>query len=336
MAQRPIFPTDQFECFDASGKPAPCHGAQDPVGAGRPWPSPRFHEEGQTVIDNLTGLVWTQDAAVSMFPMIWADAFDLVARMNKIQAYGYSDWRVPNRRELFSLISHVRSNPALPQGHPFVNTLSGWYWTSTTLTRMAVEAWQVNLGSGRVSTGMKHEMAMIWPARGGDKGEVRLAWTGQKLCYSLGGNLLPCHECGQDGELRTGAPWPSPRFTQSGQAVLDLLTGLSWTHNANCGPGLVVWEEAFEAVARLNTSRLDGHNDWRVPTIRELESITDMGAHTPALVQGRPYVNLRDYYWSSSTVAHAMDHAWVLETGDGRITHRKKQEKACHVWAVRA
>ncbi|WP_028313702.1 DUF1566 domain-containing protein [Desulfatibacillum aliphaticivorans] len=336
MSKRPIFPTDQFECYDAEGKPARCQGEQDPAGAGQPWPSPRFSEEGQTVNDGLTGLVWTQDGAVSMFPMMWADAFDLVTRMNKINAYGYSDWRLPNRREMFSLISHVRNDPALPREHPFVNAASSWYWTSTTAARVAVEAWKVHMGSGRMKTAPKHEMAMIWPVRGGRKGQIRLHWTGQRLCYSQAGNIIDCENSGQDGELRVGAPWPSPRFTQSGQTVLDLLTGLTWTHNANCAPGLVPWEQAFEAVSNLNKNQVGGHGDWRAPTVRELESITDMGGHSPALIQGRPFINIKDYYWSSSTVANAPDRAWVLETGDGAVTHRSKGEKACHVWAVRA
>ncbi len=331
-----IFPTDQYECFDASGKPVPCRSEQDPAGAGFPWPSRRFLPKEQTVQDELTGLLWTMDAAESMVPMTWIDTFDLVSRMNLMRAYGYEDWRVPNRRELFSLISHVQTNPALPDPHPYLNVSPIPYWTSTSLARISVEAWQVNMGTGSICTGKKHEIAMMWPVRGGRKGQVDLAWTGQRLCYSPAGIMTQCDRCGQDGELRVGAPWPSPRFTRSDKVILDLLTGLEWTYDANCGPGLMDWEEAFQAVARLNEKALGGRNDWRLPTIRELDSITDMGAHTPAIAQGRPFVNIRDYYWSSSTSAYAPDRAWILETVDGIISARNKEKEACHVWAVRA
>jgi hypothetical protein len=41
---------------------------------------------------------------------------------------------------------------------------------------------------------------------------------------------------GDDGSIRAGVPWPSPRFTDNGNGtVRDNLTGLIWLKNGSCG-----------------------------------------------------------------------------------------------------
>ncbi len=330
MAKPLLFHTDHYSSNNAPGK------ASQFTGAGAPWPSPRFQVGEGAALDILTGLTWTLDAAESMFPMKWSESLSLIDRMNRINAYGFNDWRLPNRREVFSLLSHSRSKPALPEAHPFNNVFMGFYWTSTTLARLSIEAWCVNISKGKVETAVKHSAAMMWPVRGGDNGAVQLAWTGQKLCYSPAGTMAACDRCGQDGELRHGAPWPSPRFTQSGPVVLDLLTGLEWTAEAKCSRGRVKWEEAFDVVESLNRDGLGGLKKWRLPTIRELESITDMGAHSPAIARGYPFKNVQEWYWSSSSSAYDPAHAWILETTDGHINVHEKDAPTAHVWAVRS
>jgi hypothetical protein len=46
------------------------------------------------------------------------EALDFAAKMNRERALGFSDWRLPNRRELRSLMSHQTRKTALPHGHP--------------------------------------------------------------------------------------------------------------------------------------------------------------------------------------------------------------------------
>ncbi|HQS58781.1 MAG TPA: DUF1566 domain-containing protein [Gallionellaceae bacterium] len=88
----------------------------------------------------LAGLVWTLDANLSEFPLSWLEALVWVRNMNKEHACGFSDWRLPNCRELRSLVSHQTRRPALPKGHPFVNVFPGWYWSSTTAAISASHA----------------------------------------------------------------------------------------------------------------------------------------------------------------------------------------------------
>lgn len=325
ITKQPLFSSGREKCSDLPGQVAP----------GPLWSKPRFEQGDDTILDRLTGLVWTEDAAQSMFPMAWAEALELMERMNQMNAFGFCDWRMPSRRELFSLLSHVRVDPALSKGNLFANVNLGDYWTSTTQARLSNNAWQVDMGKGRVHTAMKHKSAMIWPVCGGQKGQIQLAWTGQKLCYSRSGQIALCEQTGQDGELRKGVPWPSPRFTQSGPTVLDLLTGLEWTANASCWQGRMDWDAAFEIISDLNEQRLGGRNNWRVPTIRELDSITDMGAHSPAVAQSHPFINVRESYWSSTTCAHNSEHAWTLDTIDGEMDIGLKKKPEHYVWAVR-
>ena len=57
--------TGQTTCWDKNGNVIPCAGTgQDgDIQAGVAWPNPRFTDNGDgTVTDNLTGLMWTQNA----------------------------------------------------------------------------------------------------------------------------------------------------------------------------------------------------------------------------------------------------------------------------------
>ena len=57
--------------------------------------------------------------------------------------------------------------------------------------------------------------------------------TGQKTCHDSSGNRIICAGSGQDAEFKRGIPWPDPRFKESEETVLDILTGLLWARNAN-------------------------------------------------------------------------------------------------------
>jgi hypothetical protein len=124
-------------------------------------PDPRFRDnEDGTVTDNLTGLMWLKDAGC-LGAGAWLNAFDTIADFNttpgtySCQDYtaGYADWRMPNRKEFYSLLDYSQTyqNPAFPAGHPFANIVSGWHWTSTAYAPTEGWAWAIEVGYGTVS-----------------------------------------------------------------------------------------------------------------------------------------------------------------------------------------
>lgn len=332
-----IIKTDQWRCYDPDGKLTPClHSVQDGAArAGAAWPQPRFSDCGETVVDHLTGLMWSKDAAPSEFPLMWWEALAFVDDMNGRRAYGCTDWRLPNRTELFSLVSHVKINPSLPEGHPFINVFSGYYWTATTCNRLPRQAWYVHLGGARVFKGMKYGSYMVWPVRNEGEGSVELPRSGQQACYDESGNVISCTHLGQDGALQIGSEWPEPRFVERDQVLLDRLTGVIWTPKASCTFEAVNWGSALETIQAMNADKAYGYGDWRLPNIRELESLADMGCHCPALPFEHPFKGVQRYYWSSTTSTYDPRYAWVLYMEDGAVGVGYKQRSDFFVWAVR-
>jgi len=322
--------TGQTTCHDPGGIAVPCTGSgQDgEFHRGLLWPEPRFEVHGAIVFDRLTELSWTQNATPCELPMTWREALAFVAGMNRERALGCSDWRLPNRRELRSLVSHQTCRPALPEGHPFVNIFAGWYWSATSAAGAPAHAWYVDMDGGRMFYGGKDQSFLVWPVQGESR---MLPATGQTLCYSDQGAVVPCAGTGQDGEFRRGIPWPEPRFDARGEIVLDRLTGLIWRRAASLAPAGVSWQEALAAVARLN---LDDGAGWRLPNINELESLADGAAANPALPSGHPFAQVRDVYWSSTTSQYEPDWAWALYLDKGAVGVGQKSQARFHAWAV--
>lgn len=324
--------TGQVSCHDVNGHEIECEGTgQDgEYRRGIPWPTPRFAVQGDTVMDELTGLVWLRNANSAEFPLTWQEALDHVAQMNRDRAAGYTDWRLPNRRELRSLISHQSRRPALPDEHPFTNLFQGWYWSSTTAAISPAHAWYVSMDGGRMFYGGKDQSFMVWPVRG--QGNDVLPATGQTRCYNETGDIIDCSGTGQDGEFMHGCPLPSPRFEIATEAVIDRLTNLRWRREADL-TGAVNWEQALAAVAQLN-QQPGGLDGWRLPNINELESLVDCSNYDPALAAAHPFLALQDVYWSSSSSLFEPDWAWALYLNKGAVGVGQKAHAQFHIWAV--
>ncbi|KJU87045.1 secreted protein containing DUF1566 [Candidatus Magnetobacterium bavaricum] len=148
------------------------------------WPNPRFTDNSNnTVTDNLTGLVWAKDAGtptvgsiVSFFmctggTKTWQAALNYVACLNAYNYLGYRDWRLPNRKELSSLVDRGRYTSSIPSGHPFSNLQSSDYWSSTTYASVTSNAWLIDMSDGYVySDDDKTSSHYVWPVRGGQYG----------------------------------------------------------------------------------------------------------------------------------------------------------------------
>lgn len=174
--------TGQQACWDATGSSRPCGttGEDGELQKGVDWPTPRFTDNGDgTVTDNLTGLMWLQDAGCpTTAPLLWQPALDWIASFNttaiactNYTAMTYGDWRLPNILELISLVDFSQDSPALPLGHQFLNVTNGFYYSSTTSAADTTAAWAINMDTGKPSNGAASGKTTftdhVWPVRGG-------------------------------------------------------------------------------------------------------------------------------------------------------------------------
>lgn len=162
--------------------------------------------------------------------------------------------------------------------------------------------------------------------------------SGQDKCYLADGTETACAATGQDGELKPGAAWPTPRFTDRDDGtILDNMTSLNWVKNmGSAGPsptvcsktgGNVSWQEALDHVKCLNLSRYLNFDDWRLPTVEEIESIANYnyGNQDDWLISSGfslpkfSGTNGKYYYWTSTTQSNSTGSAFVFDNTIGNI-----------------
>jgi hypothetical protein len=355
--------TGETSCYDTGSNIAaviPCAGVSGQDGAerrGLPWPTPRFTlNSDSTITDELTGLIWAGDAGTPTVsgttscvggPLTWQGALDYVACLNANDYLGHSDWRLPNRREQRSLFDYgdpgTSYPPMLAARRGLFTNVSLFYWTSTTYSPNKYAAWYVYASpwTSHVSWQVKSYSASVlgvWPVRGGPAGAADLAFpantarTGQSRSYSAG----------DDGALQSGVPWPATRFTSNPDGtVTDGLTGLTWTsdagtptfvgNTATCTGGTPMWPDALGYVECLNANAYQGHSDWRLPNVNELETLVHAGygeegcGGTPCSTnaawlntQGFKNVFATDY-WSSTVLVADPINVFPVDMTDGNI-----------------
>jgi hypothetical protein len=162
--------------------------------------------------------------------------------------------------------------------------------------------------------------------------------TGQTITY----------RDGDDGNLRQGIPWPSPRFEDNGDGtVLDTLTGLLWLKNGDCFHSQN-WTTALNNGAGLASGTCglaDGSlpGDWHLPNIRELDSLVHSGVFGPAVPDsigsgqastGNPFFLLQSaQYWSSTTNPQLTAQAFTINflRGDRLVTPKSASLSALYV-----
>jgi len=187
--------TGQTTCYDVAGNPIACAGTgQDGEKlVGATWPNPRFANNGDgTVTDKLTGLIWLQNANCAETELDWVTAFTYVAELNTSGTMDgnncgdtsnsgsfQTDWRLPNSKELFSLVNAEYEAPALSnaagtgqwaEDDAFSADIEdGEYWSSTTAAGEPDRAWGVSFSEGFLSYLVKTNDTdrFAWAVRGG-------------------------------------------------------------------------------------------------------------------------------------------------------------------------
>ncbi len=94
--------------------------------------------------------------------------------------------------------------------------------------------------------------------------------------------------------------------------------------------------DTLDFINAMNTEKLGGFADWRIPTKQELNSIVNFGAYNPA-VNTLYFANtVASYYWTANSVAAYPDHAWKIDFYSGTHSyHSKLDGVSYHVRAVR-
>ena len=244
---------------------------------------PSYTDNGNgTVTDNVTGLIWQQkDDNVKR---IWNDG---VSYCDNLSLAGYSDWRLPEIKELTNIVNYGKHNPAIDEMY-FPNTISdsiGCYWSFTPLVDELKTVWCVEFFSGTVGS------------PGG---------TPPSSAYV---------RCVRRGEI-------IPSFTDNGNGtVTDNVTGLMWQQEDD--DTTREWEDAITYCESLS---LAGHTNWRLPNIKELKSIVDYNKIVPAInTTYFPNTNYGyppfTFYWSSSTFVFPPFNtmAWFVMFGGGTV-----------------
>ncbi len=258
---------------------------------------PGFLVQGGVAIDTVTTLMWQRTDGGEM------TVEQAMAYCDTLTLGGYDDWRLPASHELFSIQNLGNSNPAL---NTAVFTASGaeYWWSADRHATDSNRVWATNAGGGIGP----HPKTETIGAGGNKRFHVRAVRNTQNL--------------------GTVARY----FTDNGdQTVTDNMTGLTWQQF--CVPELLTWEEALRAA---DTMQLAGHADWRLPSIRELQSLNREARLSPSVeLLYFPCVAGADKLWSSTTLmGQGFTRAWLLQADVGIVTYDLKTAR-CKVLCVR-
>lgn len=246
---------------------------------------PSFTNNGDgTVEDNVTGLVWQQADGGEM---TWSNAF-VYAQTNRVG--GQSDWRLPTAHEAFSLLNHGRVNPALDTSY-FTASAAQYWWTCDPLVEDSTHVWAINAGGGIGA----HKQTETVSAGGTNRYHVRCV---------------------------RGASLPTPplhHFTNNYDGTItDLDTGLTWQQSETSA---MSWESALQFAENLT---LAGRTDWRLPNIKELQSLNDETFANPSLSTSYFLGAQPARYWSSTSLNNQSASAWWVNFQYGLISYDSK------------
>jgi len=170
--------------------------------------------------------------------------------------------------------------------------------------------------------------------------------TGQTKCYTCYREIT-CPQpgedfYGQDANYTINPPSYTkldaggndlPNSATSWAMVKDNVTGLVWEIKTNDSSihdrgNDYTWQDAQDIfIGSLNGSGFGGYTDWRLPTIKELASIANLGRMNPAIdTDYFPENPIRPGVWSSTTTAHDTSFAWRCGWSHGNFGGYNKSD----------
>ncbi len=315
-ATYPVVDTGQDQCFSDSGAMI-CPGSgqaffgQDAQNAGN-QPSYARSADGLTVYDNVTGLTWVQnpdlngDGAVNTGDKLtYSQAQAYVDTVNAQGLGGFSDWRLPTIKQLYSLIDFRGTDPPVEGTNiagliPFIDTAYfGFGYGDTSAGDRIIDSQWVT--------------STLYAANNGQMFGVNFA-DGRIKGYGMTTPDPRQPEKTFYVRLCRGDPgYGNNSFVNNGDGTItDNATGLMWTQVDN-GQG-VSWAAALAWASQKNAENYLGYSDWRLPDAKELHSIVDYtrspdttgSAAIDPVFQASEIVNMAgqmDYpfYWSGTS-----------------------------------
>ncbi len=145
-----------------------------------------------TVTDTSTGLTWeikTDDGGARDRDntYTWRQA---LCYCEYLDLAGHTDWRLPDREELRSLVDYSKYGPSIDETF-FPNTQAGLYWSSSTRASNAGEAWYASFFNGGDRDGSKSDSLYVRAVRGG----LCWVWT---ICIDGCQSEESCDACATD------------------------------------------------------------------------------------------------------------------------------------------
>jgi murein DD-endopeptidase MepM/ murein hydrolase activator NlpD len=240
----------------------------------------------QEVIDHVTGLTWQKhDDGIKR---TWHQAFDYCA------LDGHSDWRLPTKKELQSIVSFANFGPALDTDFfPYSHKPDGCYWSATTRAFLSLSAWKVCFWNSQVGKSLKKDHNYVRAVR--------------------------------------GRPLEFGHFKDNGDGtVTDIATGLMWYQKETRA---MTWENALAYCEALDFA---GYDDWRLPNIRELWSLSGDSPDAPLIDTAYFPGTQPSDYWSSTTHTLYPRFAWYARFKDGYIHGGGFKERSRYLRPVRS
>jgi hypothetical protein len=267
-ATYPIVGTNQTKYYNTTGEiSAPAIGeAFYGQSAFYPGNIPSYTDNGDgTITDNVTGLMWVKARGSKI---AWSDA---VAGASTNRTAGYSDWRMPTIKESYSLIQfsgvNGPDNTVITGYVPYINTdyFEYAYGTggSTNVGERIIDCqdWSANKYVGTV---MGNQSAIF----GVNFADGRIKGYNELVPSSGANNKLYVRY------VRGNTSYGKNNFKDNGDnTISDQATGLMWSKD-DSKTGLD-WPSALAWVQTQNAANYLGHNDWRLPDSKELQSIVD-------------------------------------------------------------
>ncbi|MDP4579210.1 MAG: DUF1566 domain-containing protein [Saprospiraceae bacterium] len=245
--------------------------------------------------DTITGLMWQQVDGGEM-------TFDKAnTYANDLVLGGFSDWRMPTVLELHSILHLDKNNPALNTTY-FTSPTAQYWWSGQKQVNDATKAWCANAGGGIGN----HPINETVGAGGTKKFHVRAV---------------------RDVSAPTTI---ATRFLDNKNGTItDQLTGLIWQQVPTDS---MTWEQALITAEALS---LGGSNLWRMPNIKELQSISEATIYNPSI--NKTYFSgiSTSQFWSSTSLSNQSTKAWYLDTQYG-ITSQVVKTNKLRLLAVRS